>query len=96
MTGNIRAAQNALHGFYWSPALPKPRDLGALPDGLTINQLGVISGESVLVPGVVHAVLWSTPTSAPQDLGTLVTGTGSSSATGLNNVGQVVGFSDMP
>jgi uncharacterized membrane protein len=95
VTGNIRAAQNALHGFYWSPALPKPRDLGALPDGLTINQLGVISGESVLVPGVVHAVLWSTPTSAPQDLGTLPGGT-ISYAYGINTAGQIVGLSDVP
>jgi probable HAF family extracellular repeat protein len=57
-----------------------------------INQLGMIVGTSEITEGTVHAVLWSSATSTPQDLGTL-TGVGSSSARGINNLEQVIGES---
>jgi len=48
---------------------------------------------SLSVPdGTIHATLWSGHANAPQDLGTL--GGTNSYARGVNNRGQVVGYSD--
>ena len=60
--------------------------------GIAINQTGIIAGYGTLPSELSHATIWSTPTSAPQDLGTLGGGNAGSSAGGLNNAGQVVGW----
>jgi probable HAF family extracellular repeat protein len=82
--------------FYWS-RLTGFRILQTLagdPTGAEcINNVGNIAGYS-LAPGSgdYHAVLWTDSLSAPQDLGTLP-GDNASLAYGINNRGQVVGYS---
>jgi probable HAF family extracellular repeat protein len=60
--------------------------------GIAINQTGIIAGYATIPSELSHATLWSTPTSAPEDLGTLGGNNAGSGAGGLNNVGQVVGW----
>lgn len=84
--------------FYWSPGTGYKilQTLGAPADyALDISDAGVIVG-SCQVPDTssLHAVLWSNSLSAPQDLGTLPGGT-TAFAFGVNNLGQVVGQSDL-
>ncbi len=59
-----------------------------------INEMGAIVGSAKLSIGNQHATLWLAPTSAPQDLGAFNNnGNFSSAASGVNNLGQVVGWS---
>ena len=61
-----------------------------------INKQGNIAGHSNLAHNTaVHATLWTSYTSAPLDLGTFPCGN-NSYARGLNNVGQVTGYADVP
>jgi len=61
--------------------------------GVAINQMGVIAGYASLPSEIYHATIWATPASAPEDLGTLGGSNASSGAGGINNLGQVVGWS---
>jgi len=83
--------------FYWSPGTGYKilQTLGGGGYALDINGTGVIVG-SCTVPNtsLLHAVLWPDRLSAPQDLGTLPGGT-TAFAFGINNLGQVVGQSDL-
>lgn len=86
--------------FYWSPSTPLIL-LPALSSGnaneggaFQILKSGVIVGNSKLPGGAFHAVIWANRTAAPQDLGTLPGGT-NSYGRGINNAGQVAGYSDV-
>jgi probable HAF family extracellular repeat protein len=84
--------------FYWSRSTGYRilQTLGAVGGyTLDINNAGVIVG-SCQVPdtSLFHVVLWPDSLSAPQDLGTLPGGT-IAYAFGINNLGQVVGQSDL-
>jgi probable HAF family extracellular repeat protein len=77
-------------------------DLADLPDGLVasrafaVNELGEVAGGGTVGVGIhTHAFLW-TATSGMQDLGTLVGPALKSEARGVNNRGEVVGYSDSP
>jgi probable HAF family extracellular repeat protein len=84
-------------GVYVSPSgrtafLP---NLGG-PDSYAaaINETGTIVGAADMPIGNQHAALWTAPTSPAQDLGALNNNSNdSSAATGINNLGQVVGWS---
>jgi len=84
--------------FYWSSSTGY-RTLQTLgtPQGsaLDLNNVGQITG-SCPVPNTafLHAVLWQDSLSPPQDLGTLPGGT-NAIAYSINNLGQVVGQSDL-
>jgi probable HAF family extracellular repeat protein len=65
---------------------------GGQSAGIAINQTGIIAGYATLPSELSHATIWSTPTSAPQDLGALGGNDAGSGAGGINNVGQVVGW----
>lgn len=85
-------------GFYWSliTGTSLLQTLGgdvAIPTG--INNSGQITGHSTNATGQYHAVIWANYTSAPQDLGTLPGGA-NSYASGINNLGQVAGWADVP
>jgi probable HAF family extracellular repeat protein len=85
-----------LAGFYWSQAtgmLALQSLGGTMSPAFGINRLGMIAGYSSLPDGTTHATLWNDHTSVPQDLGSLGNH-GNSFARGLNNRGQVVGYSD--
>ena len=91
--------QERTSSFYWTVSLGM-RLLSTFGGHETfawgINQQGNIVGHSTLAHNTaVHAVLWTNYTSAPQDLGTLPGGN-NSYARGLNNVGQVAGYADVP
>jgi uncharacterized membrane protein len=57
-----------------------------------INSLGVIAGNYQLTSPTFHAVIWTAPNQI-QDLGVL--GGTYSTATGINDAGQVVGYSTL-
>ena len=87
-----------LAGFYWNAStgiVPLQSLGGTVSAALGINDTGMISGYGGTATGIVHAVRWSHYTDAPLDLGTLLSG-GNSYARGINNLGQVVGFADVP
>lgn len=74
-------------------------DLGSLGGDVSgafaINNLGQLVGSSQTIPGgstVANAFLYSSGTLA--DLGTLAGGSGTSTAQGINDSGQIVGYSD--
>jgi probable HAF family extracellular repeat protein len=60
-----------------------------------ISPTGMIVGCSGVPAGVTHAAAWDNYQSAPHDLGTLPGGA-NSYALGVNSLGQVVGYSDVP
>jgi probable HAF family extracellular repeat protein len=63
-------------------------------NALAINEVGQIAGYATTPILNSHATLWTAPTSAAQDLGSLNNNSNlSSTATGINNLGQVVGWS---
>ena len=70
-------------------------DLGTLggdfSEGVAINGSGQVVGDSTLSNGLTHATLWSNGQII--DLGTLPGGT-TSYATGINDAGQITGWSD--
>jgi probable HAF family extracellular repeat protein len=71
------------------------RDLGTLPgdsssDGLAVNDLGEVAGNSVDASGVSHAFLW-TPRGGMREL--MPPGGASSDAAGINDLAEVVGYS---
>lgn len=87
-----------LAGFYWSDAtgmLPLQSLGGSESAAFSINGSGMIAGQGGLPDGTVHAVRWRHYSSTPEDLGTL-TGSGNSYAKGINQSGQVVGYSEVP
>jgi probable HAF family extracellular repeat protein len=87
--------------FLWSPSdgYIKLTNTGSYPGGM--NNLGQVVGKlDVIENGEVqqtHAFLWSKDTGI-QDLGTLAGNTGytDANAIGINDHGQVVGWSNMP
>jgi probable HAF family extracellular repeat protein len=88
----------ALAGFYWNSTtgiVPLQSLGGTVSAAFGINNTGMISGFGGTATGIVHAVRWSHYTDAPLDLGTLLPG-GNSYARGINNLGQVVGYADVP
>jgi probable HAF family extracellular repeat protein len=85
--------------FYWSETtgITVLQSLGGQVSVATsINNNSGIAGFSQLFNGPLHAVLWPDHTSAPQDLGTLSGDSAFSYAYGINNLGQVVGYGDVP
>lgn len=95
------------HAFVWQNA--QPHDLGTLDLlagtgtslGIGINDSQQVAGFSTVKGGTaVHAVVWTkdATTWKISDIGTLdqVAGTGNSQASGLNEAGQVTGFSTVP
>ena len=87
-----------LAGFYWSHAtgIVALQSLGGtISAAFGINDGGMIAGYGGTAAGTVHAARWDHYTDTPQDLGTLLPG-GNSYARGINNLGQVVGFADVP
>jgi uncharacterized membrane protein len=84
--------------FYWSETSGYRilQTLGAVAGyALDINDTGaIVGGCAVPNTSLFHAVLWSDSLSAPQDLGALPGGT-DALAYAINNVGQVVGDSDL-
>jgi len=87
-----------LAGFYWNQTtgmVPLQSLGGTGSAAFDINDAGMISGYGGFANGIVHAVRWSHYTDSPLDLGTLMSG-GNSYARGINNLGQVVGFADVP
>ena len=68
---------------------------GSIGAGLDINLAGTIVGWASNASEQTHACLWGNYTSAPQDIGVLPGGT-ISYAYGINDAGQVAGFSDVP
>jgi probable HAF family extracellular repeat protein len=84
--------------FYWtqSGGLVTMQGLGGGATlAIDMNEAGSITGYSSIASGPTHAALWSNHTSAPQDLGTLPGGINSYGYS-INNVGQVVGYADVP
>jgi probable HAF family extracellular repeat protein len=89
---------NRIMGFYWSgpTGMHLLQTLGGIESaGFGINRSGVIAGYSATTSGSIHAALWPNYTGSPQDLGTLPGGV-NSYARGINNLGQVVGYADVP
>ena len=87
-----------LAGFYWNATLgivPLQSLGGTVSAAFGINDSGMIAGFSSTVAGVNHAVLWNHYTDLPLDLGTFFPG-GNSYARGINRLGQVVGYADVP
>jgi probable HAF family extracellular repeat protein len=97
--GFTNSSRTTMSAFYW--AKPSGRHLlrtlgGDQTFAWGINQQGNIAGHSNLTGDTaVHATFWNSYTSVPTDLGTLPGGT-NSYARGLNDVGQVVGYADVP
>lgn len=87
-----------LAGFYWNQTtgiVPLQSRGGTVSAAFGINDSGMIAGYGSDSTGITHAVLWAHYTDAPQDLGTLLPG-GNSYARGINKLGQVVGYADVP
>jgi probable HAF family extracellular repeat protein len=85
-------------GFYWSSSTGSVllQTLGGdivIPTG--INNNGQITGHCTNEENQYRAVIWADYTAAPQELGTLPGGFNSYSS-GINNVGEVVGWADVP
>jgi probable HAF family extracellular repeat protein len=83
--------------FYWSSTtgiLLLQTLGGAQSLSFSINRGGEIAGFSTIPGEVFHAALWPDHASAPIDLGTLRGGT-NSYGQGVNNLGQVAGYSDV-
>jgi probable HAF family extracellular repeat protein len=85
------------HAFLWENG--RMRDLGTLrrfpaalssSEATAINERGQVVGDSLVRPGVRHAFLWEN--GEMLDLGTLP-GDTESGATGINDAGDVVGWS---
>jgi probable HAF family extracellular repeat protein len=96
VTGYARFANFNAHGFIWSERTGMV-DLGSIPPASDfsvaqgINSFGEVVGYSYHGQSeAAHAVLWSHGTL--RDLGTLPGGVGSQ-ATGINDVGQIGGWS---
>jgi probable HAF family extracellular repeat protein len=102
-------ADDTVNGFVWNPAAPNSstgalHSLGVLGGnfswGIGINASGQISGVGTTADETSeHATLWmpATPngtTGTTYDLGTL--GGTSSQGTGINDSGQLTGYSDLP
>jgi probable HAF family extracellular repeat protein len=99
VTGLSTTAAGAWRAFFWTKETGM-LDIGALDpnsvfsDGFAINALGMVVGASAVPPfGAPHAFLWTSATGM-RDLGTL--GGPSSSASAINDLGQIVGIADLP
>ena len=85
-------------GFYWSSAAGQVllQTLGGQHSaGFGINRSGAFTGLASNASEAYHAVIWNSSTGTPIDLGTLPGGT-NSLGRAINNLGQVVGASDVP
>jgi len=90
------AGSSFTHALVWSPTR-SIIDLGTLPGGTWSRAVGLnaraqVVGVSTNSEGRPHAFFWSKPTGM-QDLGVLYPEDFFSMATGINNAGQVVGYS---
>ena len=87
----------AARAYLWTPG-GAVQDLGTLGGpyawAYAINEAGEVAGGSITADGRQHAFLWSAAAGI-QDLGTLP-GAISSTARGINDLGQVVGESTFP
>ena len=85
--------------IYWSKTtgMVLLQDLGGVGGGaFQITNDGTIVGNAAKGTQThFHATIWAHYDSAPQDLGTLPGGT-NSYGRGINSVGQVVGYADVP
>jgi probable HAF family extracellular repeat protein len=88
VVGVYFTAGNVEHGFLYTNQ--KMYDLGGTFEPARINDFGQIVGNALLPGNVEHAFLYSN--GQMHDLGTLP-GTTSSAATGINDLGQIVGTS---
>jgi probable HAF family extracellular repeat protein len=95
----VPGSPSAPHAVLWD-ASGTPHDLGTPPGGAgvnianTINNLGQVAMNSVMMDGTIHAFLWSN--GAAKDLDTYPQGsiqTVVPCCNNLNNRGQIVGFS---
>ncbi len=94
----VAGINGALAGFYWNRTtgmVPLQSLGGSVSAAFGINDSGMIAGYSSGTDGISHAVRWSHYTDTPTDLGTLTPG-GNSYGRGINSLGQVVGFADVP
>ena len=93
VVGSSSISSGTMHAFLYSNGTMT--NLGTLVPGGTeseasgINDAGQVAGFSITLSGHTHAFLYSKGTMT--DIGTL--GGGASFALGINNVGQVVGYS---
>lgn len=91
-------AQNGKHAFFWSTSTGF-KDLGSLGGSyLTVsgmNNDGVLCGTGQTVDGYYHGFVSKMKSGPLKDLGTLGAGN-SSSASAINNAGQVTGNADSP
>ncbi len=106
VVGYAQTGQGAVHAFVAAPGSGggayRPRDLGALPGGVTsaaysLNERGSIVGQSSLPGQTGRAVLWVTPDDKPVDLNEYLAPSASragwhlETARAINAHGQIVG-----